>query len=235
MSEIIEDKYTRFKDADWFDYLKNKNILVGGAGGIGSWTTLFLARIGMNVYVMDNDKYDETNMAGQFVNRKGINNYKTSTLENIVYDFTGSDNVHAMIGLYDSDSPTTPLMIGAFDNMKARKVFFENWCKRYGESPDALLIDGRLAAQSYQIFCIQGGNQAQIDKYRTEYLFGDEEVAPVSCTLKQTSHAAAGIASHITGFLTNFAANQVIGEKICNVPFLHEYITEPNYTNVVYL
>jgi molybdopterin/thiamine biosynthesis adenylyltransferase len=232
MTPIVEDKFTRFKDANWFEYLKYKRVIVGGAGGIGSWISLFLARIGMHVYVYDNDTYEESNLAGQFVKHNDIGRAKTTALKYNISEFT-NQYVYEMYCDYDENSSVSSIMIGGFDNMKARKTFFENWVSVYGSDKNSILIDGRLAAQSYQIFCIQGGRQDQIDKYRSEYLFSDDEVAPLACTLKQTSHTAAGIASHMTGFLTNFATNVVLGEDITTVPFLFEYITEPNFVNSV--
>ena len=45
MSTIIEAKFGRLKDAPWFPQ-KNEYVLIGGAGGIGSWASLLISRAG---------------------------------------------------------------------------------------------------------------------------------------------------------------------------------------------
>ena len=43
-TSLVMDNHSRFSSADWFDVIAHKNVLLGGAGGIGSWTALLLAR-----------------------------------------------------------------------------------------------------------------------------------------------------------------------------------------------
>ncbi len=65
--KIIDVKKSRFRDADWFekaDTLKTP-IVIGGAGGIGSWLVLFLSRILNNctdLYLFDFDSVEEVNI-----------------------------------------------------------------------------------------------------------------------------------------------------------------------------
>lgn len=231
----VDEKYGRFKSADWFSWLYHKPILLGGAGGIGSFVSFFLSRIGCHIYIYDFDIFERVNMAGQLVQKNDIGKSKTLVAENIAYSFSEHTLVEGM-GKYEEDSEAGPIMISGFDNMTARKNMFNNWKKYVTNHPkevsECIFIDGRLLASSYQIFMIQGDNPANIERYE-EYLFSDNEVAPVDCTLKQTTHCAAGIASHMVGFLTNFASNVVNGGKFCQIPFKYEYLTEPNFTENV--
>ncbi|MHA1199668.1 MAG: hypothetical protein ACTSQF_10110, partial [Candidatus Heimdallarchaeaceae archaeon] len=68
MNEIDVTK-SRFRDASWFGNVETLTtpIVVGGAGGIGSWLTFFLARMLSNNYIFlyDFDTVEEVNMAGQ--------------------------------------------------------------------------------------------------------------------------------------------------------------------------
>ena len=52
----------RFSDAPWFEWLKGREVLVLGAGGIGSWVTMALARIGCVIYVYDMDTIEPHNL-----------------------------------------------------------------------------------------------------------------------------------------------------------------------------
>jgi tRNA A37 threonylcarbamoyladenosine dehydratase len=71
-----ENIKTRFKDAPWFltetEKLSTPSILIGGAGGIGSWTTLFLTRAGYPVCVVDFDTLEDVNLGGQFFLKEDI-------------------------------------------------------------------------------------------------------------------------------------------------------------------
>jgi len=235
--ENVEAKYGRFKGANWFSWLLGRDVILGGAGGIGSWMSLFLSRLGMHIYAYDMDSFETHNMSGQFVRGKDIGKFKTDVAVDLAKEFSNHTLIEGM-GKYEADSEYSPIMISGFDNMQARKDMFANWKLQLEENPklrkEAIFIDGRLLSQSYQIFCVQGDNLEQIERYEREYLFDDSEVDDIDCTLKQTSHCAAGIASHMVGFLTNFASNYVLEDKFMVIPFKYEYITESNYTeNVV--
>jgi hypothetical protein len=236
LAEKVDAKYTRFKGADWFSWLYRRPVLLGGAGGIGSWASMFLSRLGCHIYIYDMDTFERINMSGQLVGKQHIGKEKTAVAEDIAKMFSDHILIEGM-GKYEKDSEAGPIMISGFDNMNARKNMFHNW-KNYvlthpEEASEAIWIDGRLLSSSYQIFIVQGDNTVNMERYE-EYLFEDSEVEETDCTLKQTTHCAAGIASHMVGFLTNFAANVVNGGKFNQIPFKYEYITEPNFTeNVV--
>ena len=63
------------------------------------------------------------------------------------------------------------------------------------------------------------------------HLFDDTEVQDAPCTMKQTSHSAAMIASHMVGFFTNHMTNNAVEEKDRTVPFFWEYFIPINYIN----
>ena len=232
----VGDKYARFKGADWFLWLYKRPVILGGAGGISSWTSLFLSRLGCHIYIYDFDSWELHNASGQCVRIKDIGKDKTDTAIDIAKEFSDHSLIEGM-GKYEEDSESGPIMISGFDNMTARRNMFTNWKQYLIDNPEdvaeSIFIDGRLLANSYQIFIVQGDMPDNIKRYE-EYLFDDSEVEDVDCTLKQTTHCAAGIASHMIGFLTNFAANVVNGGKFNQIPFKYEYLTEPNFTeNVV--
>ena len=84
----MEQQFDRFKGASWFPK-GNELILVGGCGGIGSWVTFFLARIGYLPIVYDFDVIEEHNIGGQLFRHSDIGRLKVSAISQICKDFCG--------------------------------------------------------------------------------------------------------------------------------------------------
>ena len=221
-------QYDRFKDAPWFKPEEREEVLVGGAGGIGSWLAFLLSRAGFKPTVYDNDTVETHNLGGQLFRHSDVGSYKTSALYNIVKEFSG-DEINTLVSKYTNTSPNHWFMFAAFDNMEARRDFFNSWKRGLENSLVApILIDGRLTMDQLQIFCVTPNN---MDRYEAEYLFDDSEVEDISCTARQTSHCAAMIASHMVGFFTNHLTNIYEREIIMQVPFLYEYNISFNLTS----
>ena len=123
-------------------------------------------------------------------------------------------------------SSATSIMICGFDNMEARKVFFNSWKKYVELRPDSeqkhcLFIDGRLAAEEFQVFCIRGDDKYNINRYDNEFLFSDSEADETICSYKQTSFMANMIGSIIINLFVNFCANEVGACR--DLPFFTTY------------
>jgi molybdopterin/thiamine biosynthesis adenylyltransferase len=217
----------RFKDAPW---VRKERIIVGGVGGIGSWVALFLSRIGYDIVIYDNDVFEEHNMGGQFVDKKSIGVSKVNAMKSLIQNFGGTGRIMTYNELYDNDSMSGKYMIAAFDNMSARKIMFENWFD-YNKSytnENALFIDGKLLMEQMQILCV---TPTRTKAYRENHLFSDDEVPDAACSLQQTSHSAAMIASFMVGFFTNHITNVLNGNKARAVPFENEYFIPLNMLN----
>ncbi|MEE8564898.1 MAG: ThiF family adenylyltransferase [Candidatus Thermoplasmatota archaeon] len=211
MDDVLteESKFTRFQGLEWFD--PNYTILIGGVGGIGSWLSLFLSRAGYELYIHDNDMIDETNMGGQLYSTLDIGKNKAKAMKEHLWNFTANDKIHTM-GLFDKKSFANPIMFSAFDNMKARKIMFEKWKKQKNRN---IFIDGRLLAESFQIFTVIPGREEDYEKH----LFDDDDVEDLLCSVKATSHCGAMIASTMMSIFTNHIANQKSGFEGRDVPF----------------
>lgn len=239
----VSNQYGRVKGAEWFPLLYKKDILVLGAGGIGSWLSLMLSRIGCNIHLFDMDVYEEHNMTGQAVIQEAIGKLKTEATKELIGMFSPDCEV-TVYGEYTEDSMTSDIVLCGFDNMKARKIAFQNWKNFVNAGDDDLsdeeltaakrqcfFMDGRLNAEHLQIFCLQGHQTERIEKYEREYLFEDTEVVEQDCTFKQTSHCAAMIASKMVSFLVNWMSGNVKGAPFRVVPFFYEYIPPLNLTS----
>ena len=217
----------RFKDAVWAQNPKDTLILIGGQGGIGSWLTLLLSRIGYTLITYDDDLFEEHNMSGQFVDRSAIRMSKVNAISILCNRFGCTNDIHTFNERIDAETPSHKFVITGFDNMEARKVAFDSWFeynKSKGNS-DAIFIDGRLDLEKFQIFCI---TPKDTKRYRNEFLFNDSEVPDAACTMKQTTHTAVMIAAFMTGFITNHITNIINNNKSRRVPFMTEYFLPLN-------
>lgn len=241
---MTEVHSSRFKDAPWFPK-EETNVIVGGAGGIGSWLTLMLSRAGFFPIVYDFDILEEHNLAGQLYTKSDAEAMvpKVDALKGLCKQFADTD-ITVMNERYTKDSMSHHYVFSAFDNMQARKDMFAAWKEYVKEWEDfkdiadaahipnislsePIFIDGRLTAEQMQIFCV---TPDKIEEYE-KHLFDDTEVQDAPCTMKQTSHSAAMIASHMVGFFTNHMTNNAVKDKDRTVPFFWEYFIPINYIN----
>lgn len=206
-------KHSRFQDAPW--YGTPLEIVVGGTGGIGSWTALLLSRIGHHLYLFDMDLIEEHNMAGQLYATKQIGRNKAEAIKETIILYADNHNIETM-GKYDENSPTSPIVFSCFDNMAARKLMFNKWKEQEDRQ---IFIDGRMLAEVGMIYCVTKGNE---EAYEAE-LFDDAEVKEAPCSFKATSHCGALIGSLMVSGLNNYLSNVAYKADIKVVPFKLEF------------
>lgn len=205
--------HSRFKDAKWYD--PGQEVTIGGAGGIGSWLCVLIARIGCKIRLFEMDTIDHTNMGGQLYPIKSVGKTKAETIHTVVKDFAAGKV--KLLGELQDTSTVTPITFSAFDNMAARKVMFEKWTQLENKQ---VFIDGRMLVESGQVFVVLPGEQEEVYSL---FLFDDAEIEDQPCSFKATSHSGAMIASLMTSLFTNYWSNQKRKIAIREVPMLTIY------------
>lgn len=229
---LLQDETTsRFNSAIWFEEIQKKVIILAGVGGIGSYVSFLLARMKPRaLFIYDNDDVEFANMSGQLYSIDDVNRKKVNAIANMISKYAMYDSVFAIPDKFTEESEATDIMICGFDNMKARKVFFDRWVDHINSKSDedkkhCLFIDGRLAAEELQVFCIQGDDAYNITNYQDNFLFSDEEADATICSYKQTTFMANMIGSIIVNLFTNFVANEIV-EGLRDLPFMTSYEAE---------
>lgn len=190
------DNHNRFKDAEW--YGKNVPVLIGGAGGLGSWVTLLLCRMGLNkIGVYDHDIIEEHNLGGQFFKESQINTSKVQALRDNCKDFAGVE-IFCYQQKYDTKSMRADYMFACFDNMEARQLMFKKWKL---QDTRELLVDIRLGFEQIDILFVTKETE---EEYEIRFLFDDNEVDDLPCALKQTTHVACLASSLAVAGFTNY-------------------------------
>lgn len=199
----IRDKKHLMRHFDLIDFDKlNTPITVIGAGGIGSWTTFALAKMGFsNITVFDPDKVGIENVGNQIYSFFHIGKEKVFSLAALCKS-VGTD-------IYCNDELFTPkhaahfnpgiIVIMAVDSMATRKMIAEN------VPLDCFLIDGRMGAEKILIYT------AFNKKTRASYaktLYSDDNAHQAPCTAKATSYCALTIAGLIVGQVKSYLSGK---------------------------
>lgn len=236
-SLIVDESTSRFSGAVWYNKIQEKNVILAGIGGIGSWVALLLSRLHINNLTMYDDDYVEAvNMAGQLYSRNQIKDTKVAAIANTIYNYSNFSRYTCRSVKYDSSCYTSDIMICGFDNMAARKVFFKSWLKHVRASKDpskCLFIDGRLNAEEFQVLAIKGDDEGTITKYNAEWLFDDREVEEAVCSYKQTTFMSNMIASVMVNIFVNFVANECAPIYPRDVPFFTSYSADTMFTKTI--
>lgn len=173
-------------------------IFVIGAGAIGSFTVLALAKMGFdNIRVMDEDKIETENLNAQFYRFKDIGKFKVDALEEIVQDFTAV-KLNTAKAMWSSKIASPGVMIVAVDNMETRKAALDA-CKITGMNTK-LVIDPRMSAESALIYAYEPQLKETMDSY-AKSLYSDLEAVQERCTAKSTIYTVLGISSMIAAIV----------------------------------
>ena len=226
--ESVDSTTIRFSGASWFKYFEDKNIILAGLGGIGSYVAYLLSKFKpANLILYDPDKVEYVNLSGQLYSTKDVGNYKSAAICAKIQDYSGYSRYMECREKFKPTNTPMDIMICGFDNMEARKTFFRSWCLHLKDLDDearkkCLFIDGRLAAEEFQIFAITGDNDYAINEYKDKYLFNDDEADATVCSYKQTAFCACMIASYMVNLLANFAA-LMSDDNFRTLPFKTSY------------
>lgn len=237
---LVDESTSRFSSAEWYDKVREQRIVLAGLGGIGSYVAFLLSRLKPNaIYMYDPDIVETVNMSGQLYSNNNIGDFKATAIYNMMQLYSGFYNGIARARKYESASVKENIMICGFDNMEARKVFYESWLYRVQEydqrnldASHLLFIDGRLAAEEFQVFAITGDNKEAMERYEEEWLFADEEAEETLCSYKQTTFMANMIGSVMVNIFVNHVANQCDPIFPRDVPFMTSYDASTMYFKV---
>lgn len=232
---LVDEATSRFSSAIWYENIQKKTVILAGVGGIGSYVGFLLARMKpASMFIYDDDIVETVNMSGQLYGQSDLGRTKVSALAEMIRNYAGYSSVFAINERFTNESEASDIMICGFDNMAARRLFFNKWVNHVQSKPEeerknCLFIDGRLAAEEFQVLCIKGDDEYNINRYNNEFLFSDAEADETICSYKQTTFCANMIASYMVNLFVNFCANQCEPLIDRDLPFLTTYNAETMY------
>lgn len=180
----IPEHLTRQLDIIPLDTLGEK-ITVIGAGAIGSWVVLALAKMGFSdITVYDDDTISIENMNCQFYPVTNIGMNKAEALAAMVELFTGNKIV-AKPERYEGGM-FKGIVIAAVDSMKVRKNIWDNHKESYFTK---YIIDPRMGAEDALLYVMNPTDERDVASYE-KTLYSDADAVQERCTAKSTIYTA---------------------------------------------
>lgn len=184
-------------------------ITVIGAGGIGSFTVLALAKLGCtNLWVYDFDTVAENNLPNQLYREADIGRPKVEALREMVREFTGTE-INAINERAD-DKGLSGIAVFAVDSMDERMKLWEG-IKYNPRVP--LLIDGRMGAEVMRVLSVVPTDPDDVRSYEAE-LYPSSEAFSAPCTARSIIYTAFSVAALIAGQVKKHAAGQPYSRDI---------------------
>lgn len=195
-----EEFITRHRDLINPTALARKIVIVG-AGAIGSFVALSLAKMGYhNLHVYDFDTVETENIGAQFFSVESIGKKKVVALQEMVLQFTGIQIYAYDYRILKEDVVDTDILISAVDSMEVRTLLANN-------SNCNWLIDPRMGAEYATMSTVK---MANVDAY-TDYkktLFTDSEAVQERCTAKTTIYTVLLIAGEVVKAVKDITMEQ---------------------------
>lgn len=198
----------------------DREINVIGAGAIGSFVALSLAKMGFyNLHVWDFDQVSVENMNCQFYRVKDIGKSKVKALHDLIEDFT---EIKIIKNEYKWDgAPLAGIVITAVDSMEVRRKVWEHCKQNYNVT---MYIDPRMAAEYALSFVMSPHDERDIKAYETT-LYTDANAVQERCTAKATMYTVTMIAGYVA---------KHVKDLVCQKPYArvtHWNIEENTMTN----
>lgn len=178
-------------------------ITIIGAGAIGSFVVLSLAKMGFrNITVYDFDEVSVENMNCQWYRFADIGKAKVLALHELIYDFTQMRIVPINEKFVDQE--LTGIVISAVDSMAVRQTI---WNKVRGNPDVKWIIDPRMASEYALSYVMDPCNEADQISY-AKTLYTDENAIQEPCTHKAIMYTATMISGHVAKHVKDLVTNK---------------------------
>jgi len=172
-------------------------ITVIGAGAIGSFTVLALAKSGAErIVVYDDDTVEAHNLPNQWYRLADLGRPKVQALQALVREMTGVD-IQVVQERFQGDG-ATEVTICAVDSMDVRIALWRQLHPR-----PALYIDARMGAEVGKLYCV-----GQFGSWYEDTLYPSSEALHVPCTARATMYCASGLAAFIASQVAQYASDR---------------------------
>ncbi len=178
-------------------------ITVIGAGAVGSFTVLALAKCGAEkITVWDDDSVESHNLPNQWYRLADLGRPKVQALKALVLEMTGVD-IKVVQERFQGDG-ATEVTICCVDSMDIRIAL---WGQLH--PPPTLYVDARMGAEVGKVMCV-----GAFGSWYEETLHPSSEAYRAPCTARATMYCASGLAAFIAAQVANYASDRPTREEM---------------------
>jgi hypothetical protein len=181
----------------------NTPVTIIGAGATGSWTALFLAKMGIkDIRVYDFDIVEAHNIPNQLFGLADVGKPKVVALQDQIKALTGLD-IHIYNERVDANTPLNGIIICLTDTMSSRKEIWESTAKYQPDVP--LWLETRMGIDEIRLYEIAPCNLNHVKAYdKTMYSDDTAEVSACGTSMSVIS-TAAQLASQVAWSIIHYA------------------------------
>jgi molybdopterin/thiamine biosynthesis adenylyltransferase len=201
----IEERYLRNASIVDQEAINRQPVAIVGVGAIGSHLAEMLAKLGVRDFTLiDPDEVDTINLSTQGFAENQIGQLKVEAVEDRLRQINPAVAVQQGAVHYHHDLiPPRAAVFACVDSMPVRRQIFRDFC----EHDWPVFFDGRMAAESLRVFCIDRNDRQAADLYR-QSLFPSHEVYREGCTVRATIYCASMAAAILCALYKRWCMHQ---------------------------
>jgi hypothetical protein len=187
-------------------------VTVIGAGGIGSFTLLALAKMGVkDLTAIDPDMVERHNIPNQLYGEGMFGNAKVAAAKELCEQLASVDIYTYQDKFDDSHAASIDkVVVSGVDSMASRK---EIWALIKGNAYVDLYIEARMGAEVSRINSINPCNAEDVEWYETT-LYDDKDAMPEPCTARAIIYNGFAIAALIASQVKKWAKQETVVKEI---------------------
>jgi len=192
--------------------LTGKTVNIIGAGSLGSFTALLLAKMARafswELRLFDFDSVEAHNLRNQLFREADVGVSKVAALADILRLLCGETlALSATEAKIDNETFLRDAIIVLVDNMKTRREAFE--AAKY-RADVSLFVDARSGGSAAMVYALNPRDPDQVRRYE-ETLYNDEEAVPAPCADERTAPTIFAIAAAIARILALYENDALAG------------------------
>ena len=158
-------------------------VTIIGAGAIGSYVALNMAKVGFDrIKVWDHDIVETHNQPGQLYGLDDRGFLKVERLRKIILALANVD-IDAIPNKWEGQDFESGIVVSAVDSMEVRKQIF---AKIRMKMAIKLFLDGRIGGQDVRLFAVRPTEISDLDRY-VATLHTDADAVELPCTERSVS------------------------------------------------
>lgn len=200
----LDERYLRNASIIDQDRINAHPVAIIGVGAIGSHLAEILAKLGVRRFTLvDPDEVDTVNLSVQGFYEAEVGRPKTHAVRERLLSINGGVQVRDYPEEYEPEMiEPGSAVFSCVDSIKVRRHMF----RHFRERDWPVFLDGRMSAESLQVFCIDR-SPAAAELYRRS-LFPSHEAHRESCTARSTVYCASLAAAILCAQFKKWAMSQ---------------------------